>query len=148
MSPPQLARDAPVLDVLQPVTIGVFVFGRIELDLVLHHRRQGDVGKVLHFNEPLQTQPRLDRHVGTFAVADFVVVVLNLLHEVKRLQVLYNLLAAIETVHAVVLAHISLQFFLHRIHVQMRIGREDIDGLQIVFLSQRIVVHIVCRSHF
>ena len=117
VTPPQLTRDAPILDVLQPVTVRVLVFGRIELDLVLHHRRQRDIGKVLHLNKPLQTQPRLNWHVRTLAVTYFIVVVLDFLHEIQRFQVFHNLLAAIETVHAVVLAHVLLQFRLHRIHI-------------------------------
>ena len=53
VSPPQLARDAPVLNVLQPVLIGVLVLGRYKQNVVVHNGRQGDVGKVLHRQEPL-----------------------------------------------------------------------------------------------
>ena len=64
MSPPQLAADAPVLDILQPIAVGVLVFLREELYLVVHHRRQGEVGEMLHLQEPLRGEFRLDRHIG------------------------------------------------------------------------------------
>ena len=53
VTPPELAADAPVLDIFEPVTIGVFVFSRVELDVVVHDRSECDFGKVLHFEEPL-----------------------------------------------------------------------------------------------
>ena len=103
---------------------------------------------MFHLYEPLQTQPRLDRHVRPLAVTYFVIVVFDLLHKVERLQVFDNLLAAVETVHAVVLAYVRLQLFLYRVHVQMRVRREDIDGLEVVFLPQHVVVHVMRRRHF
>ena len=39
VTPPELAGDTPVFDVLKPVAVGVLVFGRIENDLVVHYRR-------------------------------------------------------------------------------------------------------------
>ena len=54
MTPPQLTGNTPVLDILQPVLIGVLVFRGIELQLIVHHWGQGNVGKVLHLQEPLQ----------------------------------------------------------------------------------------------
>ena len=39
MTPPQLTADTPILDVLHPVTISILEFRRIELDLIIHHRR-------------------------------------------------------------------------------------------------------------
>ena len=102
---------------------------------------------MLHLNEPLETQARLNRYVRALGVTYFVVVVLNFLHKVQSLQVLYYLLAAVEAVHAVVLAYVGLQFLLNGVHVQVCVRREDIDGLQVVFLSQRIVVHVMRRRH-
>ena len=54
MTPPELTRDTPVLDVLQPVLVGIDVFLRIEFQFTVEYRRQGDVCKVLHLEEPLQ----------------------------------------------------------------------------------------------
>ena len=88
MSPPELAADAPVLDVLEPVAVSVLVLFRIELDFVVHDGREGDVGKVLHPEEPLRGELRLDRHVRTLGESHLVVIVLNLLHQARSFQVL------------------------------------------------------------
>ena len=63
MPPPQLAADTPVLDIFQPVLVRILIFGRIELQLIIHHRRQSHVGKVLHLQEPLHGKFRFDGHV-------------------------------------------------------------------------------------
>ena len=102
---------------------------------------------MLHLDEPLQTQTRLDGHVRALAVSYLVIIILDLLHESQRLQIFHDLLAAVEAVHAVVLTYVRLQLLFHRIHVQMRVRREDINGLQVIFLTERIVVHVVCRRH-
>ena len=64
VTPPKLAADAPVLDIFEPVAIGVFVFSRVELDVVVHHWSECDFGKVLHFEEPLHREFWFDRHIG------------------------------------------------------------------------------------
>ena len=100
MAPPQLTRDAPVLDVLQPVLIGVLIFGGIEFQLVIQDWRQGDVSKVLHLEEPLERETGLDGSVWvTLRIAYLVDVVFNFLHQTGSLQVLGNLLAAVHAVH-------------------------------------------------
>ena len=64
MTPPQLTADTPVFDILQPVAIGVLIFLGVELYVVVHDRCEGDVGKVLHLEEPLCRELRLDGHIG------------------------------------------------------------------------------------
>ncbi len=64
MTPPKLATDAPVLDVLEPCTIGILVFLRDEFNDVVHHGAERNFGEVLHVDEPLQRQTRLDGHLG------------------------------------------------------------------------------------
>ena len=103
---------------------------------------------MLHLDEPLERQTRLDRYIRTLGITDLIVIILDLLHESERLQVFDDLFAAIETVHAVVLAYVRLEFRLDRVHIQVRVRREDINCLEVVFLSQRIVVHVVCGRHF
>ena len=39
VSPPQLAADTPVLDVLQPVLISVLIFGRVEFQVDVYKRQ-------------------------------------------------------------------------------------------------------------
>ena len=148
VTPPELTTDTPVLDVLQPVAVGILVLSRIEDDIIVHYRRQSDIRKMFHFDKPLQTQPRLDRYIRTLGITDFIVVVFDLLHETGSLQILNDLLAAFEAVHTVVLTYVGLQLFLDGIHVQMGVSSEDIDGLEVVFLTQGVVVHVMRRCHF
>ena len=88
MSPPELAADTPVLNILEPVTVGRNVFVGVEFDFSFEHGRQGNVGKVLHFQEPLLAKARLDgRVLIALRVAHLVVVVLDFLHQAGVLQV-------------------------------------------------------------
>ena len=77
VAPPELAADAPVLDVLQPVQIGLRPAFRMEFD---DARGDGALGFVdlRVADEPLFAQAWLDWHVGTFGIADCVLVRLGL----------------------------------------------------------------------
>ena len=138
VAPPELARDTPVLDVLQPVAVGVLVFGGIELDFVVHDGRQGKVCKVLHLQEPLHGELRFDGHARTLGATDLVVVVLHFFHQSGFLEVDGNLLAHVEAV----LPHIHAGGF-----AQRGIVVEDVDGLEVVLLAEHVVVHVVGGGH-
>ena len=64
VSPPELAADAPVVDVFKPVAIGGDVFLRVEFDVSVEHGRQGDVGEVLHGEIPLHAEAGFHGGVG------------------------------------------------------------------------------------
>ena len=139
VSPPKLAADAPVLNVLHPVAVGVHIFRWVELDFSLEYWRQGNVSKMLHREEPLLAETRL--HSGvlvTLRVTHLVIVVLHLLHQASFLQVDGNLLAHLHSVHT----HIQASLFRER-----AVRVEDVDGLQVMSLTQCVVVHIVSRCH-
>ena len=139
VSPPELTRDAPVLYVLQPVAVSGYIFCRVEFYLAFEHGWQGDIGKMLHREEPLLAETRL--HCGvlvTLRVAYLVVVVLDFLHQSSSFQVFYDLLAHVHTVHAYIHAS-SLR--------DGAVGVEDVDGLEVVGLSEGVVVHVVCGCH-
>ena len=74
MPPPELAADAPVLDVLQPVVVNL----RPALGMKTASRRSATHrARFLHariLQEPLLAQARLDRHIGALAEADVVLV--------------------------------------------------------------------------
>ncbi len=139
MTPPELAADAPVLDVLQPVTVGVLVFLRVELDVIIHYWREGDVCEMLHLEEPLCGELRLDRHIGTLGESHLIIIVLNLLHQTCVLKVDGNLLAHVHAiltnVHASGLADGTIVV-------------EDVDGLQAMLQTKCVVVYIVGRCNF
>ena len=69
MPPPELAADAPVLNVLHPVLVNL----RPALGEKLHRARWPTAAaRFLHpriFQKPLLAQARLDRHIGALAEA-------------------------------------------------------------------------------
>ena len=138
VSPPQLAADTPVLDVLQPVLVRVLVLSGIELQFVVHDRRQSHVGKVLHLEEPLHGELRLDGYVGTLGEAHLVGVSLHLLQQAGGGEVFFNLFAHVEAVHA----YVQAGGF-----AQGAVVVEDVDARQVVLLAQHVVVHVVGRRH-
>ena len=138
MTPPELTADTPVLDVLQPVAIGVLVLLRIELDVIVHYWRKGDVSKVLHLEEPLCRELWLDRHIGTLREAHLIIIVLNLLHQTGVLKVDGNLLAHVHAVHTYIETCCL---------ADGTVVVEDIDGLQTVLQTEGVVVDIVSWSY-
>ena len=138
MSPPELAADTPVLDILQPVAISGLVFGGIELQFVVHHGRQSHIGKVLHLEEPLHRELRLDGYTCTLRATYFIGVGFYLFQQTGFGQILLNLLAHIETVHT----DIKSGCF-----AQCTVVVEYVDRRQVVLFAQHIVVHIVGGCH-
>ena len=138
VSPPELTADTPVLDILQPVAVGSLVFGRIELQFVVHDGRQSHVCKVLHLEEPLHREFRLDGNTRALRTTHLVRVGFHLFQQTCIGQVLLNLLTHVEAVHA----HIESGCL-----AQSTVVVEDVDRGQVVFLAQHVVVHIVSRCH-
>ena len=111
----------------------------MELDLAFEHRRQRDVGKVLHTQEPLLAEARLHRGVRiALGIPDLVVVILHLFQQAGGLQVLHDPLAD----HHPVKPHIEACSLGNR-----AVRVEDVDGFQVVRLAQRVVVHVVSGRH-
>src|SRR3546814_12485703 len=61
VAPPQLARDAPVLDIFQPLAVGGGPVFRDEFQLARIDRGQPLLGQTFHAHEPLVGEHRLDR---------------------------------------------------------------------------------------
>ena len=139
MTPPELTAYAPVLDVLQPVAVCVLVLGRIELEFIIHNRRQSHIGKVLHLEEPLHGELGLNNSVRVaLAVAHLVGVVLHLFQQACVIQVNGNLLLYGKTVHTDVQAGLL---------AQSAVVVEYVDGLKVVLFTQHIVIDIMGRGN-
>ena len=138
LSPPQLARDAPVLDVLHPVPVGILVFLGHEADRVLHDGFRRRTGQLAHREEPLHREFRFVGHARALRVAHVVGVLLGLFEQPRYGEVLLDLPAHVEAV-------------LTRVHAHLVVDRavvvEYVDGLQAVLLAQHVVVHVVRRGH-
>ncbi len=82
MAPPELAADAPVVDVLHPVEIGLLVLLRGEVDRLFAVRAwldggDGFLGEGLDFDEPLRGEARLYDRFAAVAMAYVADVVLD-----------------------------------------------------------------------
>ena len=140
MSPPQLATDTPVLNVGEPIIVGVLIFSRVELDIVVHYRRQCKVCKVLHIQIPLHAKARFYSCICVaFAVSNLVVIILHLFKKTSCGQIFSNLLAHCHTI----LTNIHSSCFR-----DSAVCIENVDGFEVVLLTQGIVIDIVGRSHF
>ncbi len=138
VAPPELARDTPVLDILEPVAVcGLVLLGHKAYDVV-HDRSERDVGKVLHVDKPLQRQTRLDGSLGALAQADIVGIVFDALEQAGLGEILGDGLAALKAIHA-------------HIHAGSLgdggVVVEYVDGLEMVILAQHVVVFVVGWGH-
>src|SRR3954470_9697844 len=70
MPPPQLARDAPVIDVVHPVQVDGLVIVRCEADVALLNDFNSTLRERRDFHEPLRGKPRLDDRLAPVALAD------------------------------------------------------------------------------
>ena len=104
MAPPELARDAPVVDVLHPLVVGLAVLVGRELDVALVDGLDGlgcDAvaaagGTLVHADEPLLRQPRFDDVLGAVAEADGVLVILDGDEQPESFEIGDDLLAGLE----------------------------------------------------
>ena len=77
MAPPQLAADAPVLEVLHPGGVGLRPARGVEGDLAGVDGVERRPLELVDGDEPLLRKPRLKRGITTVAVHDGVVVLLD-----------------------------------------------------------------------
>ncbi len=47
-----------------------------------------------------------------------------------------------------VFSHVGTEFWLHGVHIEVGIRGEDVDGLEVVFLPESVVVHIMRGRYF
>ena len=122
MTPPELAADAPVAQVLVPGLIHLCIPRREEpqftvtgcpsfltcarrlrpFKLLIRHRALGfaDQPIIRHLHVPLIAQVRLDRDMRSITVPDTVFIRLDRLQQRPRLELLDDLLPRIFTTHA------------------------------------------------
>ena len=79
MSPPELTGNAPVAHIFHPHPVHVFEFGRVELDNIVHDRRECRLGDFIHLEEPLHRELRLDHGITSFGVAHIGAVLVDFL---------------------------------------------------------------------
>ena len=81
MSPPELPRDAPVVDLVHPVEINLPVIIRDDANAPVFHRANGGLRQRLHLHEPLRGEQRLDDRLAALAGSDAQRVVFDLFQQ-------------------------------------------------------------------
>src|SRR3989475_5823242 len=98
VSPPELARDVPVPDVLHPVLVGRAPVLRDEPNLSAAVGGERGLGERPHLHEPLVAEPRLHHGVAAVAVAHRMLVRLRLLEQPLGLDQLHELRSRLEAI--------------------------------------------------
>ena len=139
MSPPQLAADAPVLDVAHPGEIGVFPLLRHELDGAVLDGGNGRFGQLPGIDVPLVGQVGFYYHPGAVPAGYPQTMGLDLVHQAQGLQVRDHAPARLEAIQPPVGCR--------RLLIDGGIVVEDIDHRQAVAAAHLIVVEIVGRGY-
>ena len=138
VTPPELTGDAPVVDILHPIDIGLGEALRHEVDGAVLHHADGLLGQRRHLHEPLGRDQRLHVVVAAVAGANIVGVGLGLDQIALGLQIGHDGLAALVAVHALVLAAVL---------VDLTVVGDAADDLQMVAQTHFKVVGVVSRGH-
>ena len=137
MAPPELTGNAPGLDVVHPLVVGLRPILGEEAGPSLLHRLDGRTGKGACIRVPLLGQVGLDRHTAAVTVGNGMHVLIDSFDETGRLHVGDDLPAGLETVETTV----------GRRHVVVEPGPliKDADHLEIMAAANLEVVEIVRR---
>ena len=98
MPPPELPTDAPILYVPHPGKVGVFPLLWDKLDRPVFDGGDGRLCQFLGIDIPLRCQPWLDHGPRSIPSGHFKGMRLNLLQQIKRLELLNNQFARVEPV--------------------------------------------------
>ena len=118
MSPPELAGDAPVADIVHPVEIGLLKSFRHELDFAAFHSRDGGRGERFHLHEPLLGHDRFDGRMAAVTGADVVRIRLDLDQISALFEFLDNRFAALVAFHPGEFAAVFVDVARVRIHAK------------------------------
>mmetsp|Transcript_61166 Transcript_61166/g.98962 ORF Transcript_61166/g.98962 Transcript_61166/m.98962 type:complete len:611 (-) Transcript_61166:740-2572(-) len=140
VSPPQLARNAPVADVAEPVMPLPLVLCRQDREAPIFDTLQSVRRHLLAVDPPLRLQHRLDNVLGARRHAQpHAGVGLGAFEEPLLSQLLDDLKPGLEAVHIVVL-------FAARC-VERAVVVEDVDEFELVLLTRHKIVGVVRGRH-
>ena len=137
MPPPELAADAPVLDVAHPLEVGAVPVFRHEADAAVLDRADRGCGERRDAHVPLVSEPGLDHGDAAVAARDREAVRLDLLDEARGLEVGDDALPRLEPVEPAIGCG--------RLVVDSGVGRQDVDERQAAALPHLVVVEVVRR---
>ncbi len=139
MAPPELAADAPVLDVAHPLIESLVPVRGHELHTPALHRCRGLGGQWRDADVPLQGEIRLDHRSGAIAARRHELVRLDALDQPIAFQLRDDALASLEAIQ-------PTEAFGHQV-IEMCVGRENVDQRQTVALPDRVVIEIMSRRY-
>ena len=134
VAPPELTADAPVADVVRPVEVGLLHALGDQLDIALFDALDGGLNELVHLDEPLLLDQRLDGRAASVMCADIVAVVFNADKKAHLVKFLDNLRSRLISVHAAELAAVL---------VDGGVVVHDVDLGQVMALSDLEVVGVV-----
>ena len=137
VAPPELARDAPGLDVPHPFEVGVGPVRRDEAGRPLLDRPDRRARQRLRVDEPLVGEPRLDHRLRAVAEGDRVHDLLLPLEQAGGLQVGHHALAGLEAV--------EIPVGRRHVGVQRAVRVQDVDRYLVVPPTHLEVVEVVGR---
>ena len=138
MTPPQLAGNAPILDIFQPVEINLVKPLRYELGFAGFYSVNGRLCQGLHLDKPLLGNARFYCCTAAIAGAYVVVIVFDFYQRALSLQVFYDCLSCFIAIHAGILRIIIYNLGIIGHHV---------DNFQIMPQTNFEVVRVVCRCN-
>ena len=134
VAPPQLAGDAPVLEVVHPGEVGLRPALGVELDLAVLDDLGGRPLELVDGNKPLLGEPGLEGGIAAVAVHDRVLEVLDVVEKTMLVEPLHDSLARLVAIHAGELA-VAVD--------DVGVLVEDVDLLEVVGLAHGKVVGVV-----
>ena len=137
--PPDLARDAPGLDVAHPLEVGLLPRLGHEPDVALLHRLDGRLGQGPGVDEPLVHQPRFYDHARAVAVGQGHQVLLDPFDKAEGFHLGDHLFPRLIAPQAPIA--------LGRVVVEPRVAVEHVDHLQAVAAAHLEVVEVVARGY-
>ncbi len=154
MTPPELARDAPRLDVLEPLEIGLLPGLRHEPRFARTHGGQRALGEGLHVHVPLIREIGLDHRAGAVAVRNRVRMRLDRDEKAALVEQRDDALARLEAIEAVEGEHrirriaAAVEPFEEGVvsrNLDLRFGTEHVDERQAVPPADLEIVEVVRR---
>src|SRR6202044_3204984 len=98
MSPPKLARDAPVVNIAHPLEVRLSVLSRRKANVPLLDGGNGSIGERLNLDKPLGRKTGLDDGFAAVAFADRVHVIAHPCEQTLGFKIVENLFARREAV--------------------------------------------------
>ena len=138
VAPPQLAGDAPIVHVIDPLEVARLERLRVQGGIALAHGVARGLGHLGYVHEPLQGQARLDGLAGALRVAHGVDVRADFLNNAALLA------QRLADLHAGFLAGQSVEAGASIGNVAG--GIDNGRHLQVVSGAHRVVIRVVCRG--